>query len=1042
MPEGLNPDGPGPEESAARALRRRLAAYADRQDPAVLAGPGAERETAEALEAAVRAVLRDMRLDVQPHLRLLEAAGWVCWLRGGADRRPDPRGERDLWVALTLLAPLRDAEPESVPEAVREVLPGPARPGTPQVGSWGNLAGHLLEQTGPHDRTALLAAAAVLQLGTVTAGTAADRGRATGNLVHVLTLLHEHHAVPDAMAGALRLARRQFEESPAGTPEQAQHLARLCETLLVAYESRHAPDALAELVALNRRALELLPPGHPNRSDHTTNLAGLLQRRYRETGDAASLREAVALGRSQVAALPPGHPTLPRELNNLAFLLENLAEDEDGQIDATTLDEMIGLARTALAGPTGGGPAGPGPVGAGSVGAGSAGPALRVALTANLSRWLGRRARLVPAGQNGASGAAAVRDAEEALALARQAHRAAAGHPTGVVLEALATALSEAYARSGDRADLDEAVAVLREALDAADTPHGRAVRGFALGATLSNRYLDLGDRADADEAARLLREVAGSPAAPVRRRLEGAWAAGKLALALDDPGAAAEDLELASRLLPELVGQLWHDQDRARVLAPFAPLPAVAASCLLSLGRPERALELLEQGRGLIHRESAAVSADLDRLEAGSPALAAGLRALPDEWRAAPDADRRQQLAERRQQLTSEIRHLPGFEEFLRPPRLEQILGACTAGPVVVTLAGRDGAGSHALIVTAEGVRALPLPRLDRDTLRALATGIVVGTEDALDAGRPVRERLRAEDGVRSGLALLWDTVAGPVLDAVRDLPRDGAAGAADPDGRPRLWWCPTGFLSYFPLHMAERPAEGSAFDLVTSSYTGTVSALGRPRPRRAEEAGDRNGPEEAGEWGRPLVVAVPRAPGVPELPGADEEAAVLVGLLPGARLLHGAAATRERLLAELPRHDLVHIACHAGFDADRHYEGHLVLHDGRLHFADIAAARAGRGTLAFLSACGTARGRTDLPDESLNLLSAFRLAGYRHLVGSLWPVADDTGVQLAESFYRHLTTRQDAGVARALHHAVSRLRAADPDRPSRWASPVHIGP
>ncbi|MBT2543131.1 CHAT domain-containing protein [Streptomyces sp. ISL-44] len=1000
MPEGLNREGP-----ATNPLARRLKAYSARQDIGVLLEPEAEQDAAESLESTVRAVLQDMQLDVERHLRLLELAGWVFWLRSGADPQRNPGHERDLTLSLTLLAPLRDAEPESTPEAVRRVLPAPPRPGAPQVRGWGDLAGHLLQEAGPHDRTALLAAAAVLQLCMGMSEAEADRARSTSNLAHVLTLLHEHHAVPDTMTAALGFARRLFEESSSDTPEQAAYLAHLCEVLLVAYKSRHTPDALTELIGLNRKALKMLPGNHPNRPDHTTNLAGLLHIRYQETGDTGSLREAVALSRSLIAALPPGHPALPRELNNLAFHLERLAADQSGPIDTATLDEMISLGRTALAQPTGPGPA----------------LDLRIALTANLSRWLRLRARLSQPGE------AAAHDADEALLLAREAHGSSSGHPTGVVLEALATALSDRYTRSGDRAALDEAVTLLRTAVDAAETPHRQAARRFILGSTLNNRYLDLGDPADAGEAARLLREVADSSAASLRHRLEGAWAAGKLALALGAPATAAEDLTLAVRLLPELVGEVWQDRDRARTLAEFAPLPAVAAACLISIGRPERALELLEQGRGLIHGESAVISADLERLRGRSPELAAALETFPGDWQAAPDADRRQQLAEQRQRLTAEIRQLPGFEEFLHPPRLAEILAACKAGPVVVTIAGKDGDGSHALIVTEDGVRSLPLPRLNRDTVGALNTSIIAGSELALDPDRSVRERLLAEHDVRSGLVLLWDAVAGPVLDAVRDLPR---SGTDDPAGRPRLWWCPTGLLSYFPLHMAERPAEGAAFDLVTSSYTSTVRALGQARPWRTS----------AGS--RPLVVAVPHAPGVPDLPGADEEASVLIGMLPGARLLRGQAATRERLMAGLQHHDIVHIASHAGFDADRHYEGHLVLHDGRLHFSNIAAARAGQGGLAFLSACGTARSRIDVPDESLNLLSAFQLAGFSDLVGSLWPVADHASVRLAESFYQHLTTYKSTGVAHALHHAVSQLRARHPDRPSLWASPVHIGP
>ncbi|MFF9347221.1 CHAT domain-containing protein [Streptomyces sp. NPDC014734] len=1014
MPEGLTPESS--DADRADPVLRRISAYSRRRDPHVLMEDAAEQEAAGALEAAVRDVLRSGQLDVQPHLRLLERVGWLFWLRATTEPQRDSRHDRDLHLALALFAPLCDAEPESVPEAVRRVMPSPPQPGTPQVRNWNDLAGVLLQETGPYDRTAQFAATAVLQLGMAMSEADADRARSTSNTAHVLTLLHEHHAVPDTMTSAIGLARRLLSEAPDGTPEQAQYLARLCDTLRVSYLSGHTPDALGELIGLTREALEILPNGHPDRPDHTTNLAGLLHRRYDETGDTDSLREAVALNRSLVASLPPGHPAVVRELNNLAFHLETLAGLDGGLTDATditTLNEIIALGRTALAPTVGQEPP----------------PELRITLMANLSRWLRARARLAPSRNEAAD------DTDEALRLARRAHDSSPGSPAGVVLEALANALCDIYARTGERDALDEAVAVLRKAVDTAGTPSLLATRRFLLGAALNNRYVDLRNPEDAHEAARTLREVANSPGAPVGDRLKGAWNAGKLALALDEPTTAAEDLTLAVGLLPKLIEQQWRDEDRARRLSAFAPLPTVAATCLISTGDPERALELLEQGRGLIHGESEAMAADLERLRARSPELATALETLPDRHRtvAAPEAGRRHQPTERRKQLMAEVRRLPGFEEFLHPPRIEEILAACEAGPVVVPLAGRNGDDSHALIVTENGVRCLPLPRLTKDTMRALATGILAGTERALDAERSVRERMAAEQDLRSGLTLLWDAVVGPALDAVRDLPRGDTDESADP---PRLWWCPTGLLAHFPLHMAEHPEDGSAFDLAVSSYTPTIHALGRAR---------RAGPWRAGTGSRPLVVAVPRAPGVPDLPGVDEEAAVLLGLLPGARLLRGQAATRGRVMAELRNHDMVHIAGHAGYDADRHHEGHLVLHDGRLHINDIARARAGGGGLAFLSACGTARSRLDVPDESLNLLSAFQLAGYTHLVGSLWPVADQVGVRLAEAFYQHLTSHQEsgvAGVAHALHHAVSRLRTRYPDRASLWASHLHIGP
>ena len=69
--------------------------------------------------------------------------------------------------------------------------------------------------------------------------------------------------------------------------------------------------------------------------------------------------------------------------------------------------------------------------------------------------------------------------------------------------------------------------------------------------------------------------------------------------------------------------------------------------------------------------------------------------------------------------------------------------------------------------------------------------------------------------------LEWLWDTVAEPVLAALGfdDAPEEGQPW-------PRLWWCPTGLLTLFPLHAAgyHGTADGharSVLDRVVSSYT-----------------------------------------------------------------------------------------------------------------------------------------------------------------------------------------------------------------------------
>jgi CHAT domain-containing protein len=78
---------------------------------------------------------------------------------------------------------------------------------------------------------------------------------------------------------------------------------------------------------------------------------------------------------------------------------------------------------------------------------------------------------------------------------------------------------------------------------------------------------------------------------------------------------------------------------------------------------------------------------------------------------------------------------------------------------------------------------------------------------------------------------------------------------------------------------------------------------------------------------------------------------------------------------------------------------------------------------------------------DEATHLATAFAVAGFRHVVGTLWPVVDGAALPLAQDFYGHLVTRPGEP-ALALAHAVRAARARYPDVPGIWAGYVHIGP
>ncbi|MET7795008.1 CHAT domain-containing protein [Micrococcus luteus] len=93
------------------------------------------------------------------------------------------------------------------------------------------------------------------------------------------------------------------------------------------------------------------------------------------------------------------------------------------------------------------------------------------------------------------------------------------------------------------------------------------------------------------------------------------------------------------------------------------------------------------------------------------------------------------------------------------------------------------------------------------------------------------------------------------------------------------------------------------------------------------------------------------------------------------------------------------------------------------------------------------------ELIDESINLTSAFQLAGFPHVIGTLWEIGDDIAVTVAKIFYSHLRTSagetETDRAAWALHQAVRTIRAGHHNEgrrdmaraPFSWAAFLHAG-
>ena len=263
---------------------------------------------------------------------------------------------------------------------------------------------------------------------------------------------------------------------------------------------------------------------------------------------------------------------------------------------------------------------------------------------------------------------------------------------------------------------------------------------------------------------------------------------------------------------------------------------------------------------------------------------------------------------------------------------------------------------------------------------------------------------------------------------------------------------------MGLLPVHAAgyhtEQPAAGTArrtvLDRVVSSYTPTVTALRHARGS-VGSVSRQSGPDAEL---RALIVAMATTPGLPHgaLRFVPEEARLLAARLPGAITLAdhdtAQAPTLASVFAQMAVCPVAHFACHGISDPADPSRSRLLLQDHRdrpLTVSALSSAHLSHARLAYLSACDTALSSdVRLIDEAIHLASAFQLAGYPHVIGTLWAIDDHVAVQVADAFYAKIVNGRglDAGQAAvALHEAIRAIRDALPATPSLWASQIHAG-
>jgi CHAT domain-containing protein len=189
-------------------------------------------------------------------------------------------------------------------------------------------------------------------------------------------------------------------------------------------------------------------------------------------------------------------------------------------------------------------------------------------------------------------------------------------------------------------------------------------------------------------------------------------------------------------------------------------------------------------------------------------------------------------------------------------------------------------------------------------------------------------------------------------------------------------LWWCPTGPFAFLPLHAAGRyhtEEPESVSDYVISSYTPTIKALLGDLPVYNDSF-------------KMMVVIQSETPGQRSLPYTLEELRKIETHVPEEELVKLVSGSVQDVMLNLPATSIAHFACHGHQNSQNPLESALLLKDGPLKVSQIMRQSIPHGSLAFLSACQTAMGDENLPDEVIHLGATLLFAGFRGVVATMW--------------------------------------------------------
>ncbi|KAL4746335.1 CHAT domain-containing protein [Aspergillus terricola var. indicus] len=848
--------------------------------------------------------------------------------------------------------------------------------------------------------------------------------------IHLYSLYERTRNLQDLEA-AINNAQLAVAATPDNNPVYADRLDNLSVHLASRYERVGNMQDLEAAITNSNLAVSATPDEHPDQAVHLNNLSIHLATRYERTGNFQDLEAAILNANRAVAATPESDPNRAGRLNILSSYFARRYERTRSlqDLDAAMAKASLAIATTPNEHPD------------------------RASYLNNISIHLANRYK-----QTGYLQDLEAAITEAKLAVAATPENDQLDHAT--CLYNLSSHLSSLYERTGNLQELEAAITNANMAVAFTPDDHpDRALYLNNLSMRLCQRNVRTGNMQDLEMALQHFLASANLPNAVPLCRIRSARGAIRMLQRLQQDWwkEAAVLAEKAVQLLPLVCTRYLNREDQQHAVSQTTGLAADACSLFLQLGQPEKALQMLEFGRGLILGYLVDSRNDVDRLQRDHPSLAKEydqLRFVLSQALDSVHADSRDQLLQQKsnvprklEECISTIRQQEGYEQFLLVPPVKDLMDQAAEGPIVIV--NITDFGSHAIIVQNQHICSLHLPEMLQTSRFALDDQIrrfcTVGLHDG--SLRDIESELESFYDTHydaSSLGWLWSHCVKPVI---RKLNLEAPVSST----LPRIWWIGTGAASTLPFHAAGdhgRSTENTMSHAI-SSYIPTIKALAYSRSQLAKLP-PKNSSTSI------YIAAMPTTPNERPLPGVEPEVnAIQQACRNNYTVTLQDYPTPEAVLSAMEHTDIIHFACHGFSNPINPSDSHLLLQRsgsstptvGMLTVQQISDRVFRSARIAYLSACSTAQvSASEFTDEAIHLASAFQVAGFAHVIGSLWSVGDAICVQVARSFYSYLVKHQTAAlsnrlIAEALHTAVLDVRSQGDGDPSAWACFIHHG-